>query len=59
MPTYVYPFLFAIAAVVVALILKRRPNEGEADRLASKILFVVAVGCVIVGFATWWLWNHR
>jgi hypothetical protein len=58
MPTYFYPFLFALVAVVVAMVLGRRPGLGEADRLASKILYVVAVGCVIVGLATWWLWDH-
>jgi hypothetical protein len=58
MPTYLYPFLFAVAAVVAATLLKRSDGRGEADRLASKILYVVALGCVVVGFATWWLSNN-
>jgi hypothetical protein len=58
MPTYFYPFLLAIAAFAVGSLLKRRPDQGEADRFGSKILYVVAIGCVVVGIATWWLWNN-
>ena len=55
MPTYFYPFILGLAAVIAATLLKRRPGQSDGDRLASKILYVVAVGCVIVGVVARWL----
>jgi hypothetical protein len=57
LPSSYLPFVLAILAVVVGFVLNGR-RHGEADHLASRILYVVAVGCVIIGFATLWLNGH-
>jgi FtsH-binding integral membrane protein len=53
-PTVVFPFLFAIVAAVAAALLARSDRDQPAG-FASKILYAVAIGCVIIGIATWWL----
>jgi hypothetical protein len=56
-PAYAWPFILAVIAVVVGFVMNGRAH-GEADHLASRILYMVALGCVIIGFATIWL-SHR
>jgi hypothetical protein len=53
-PTQVYPFLLAVVAALVAVVLSHSRRDQPAG-FASVILYAVAIGCVIIGFATWWL----
>lgn len=54
LPTQAVPFLLAIVAAVCAALLHRSRRDQPAG-FASVILAVIAVGCVIIGLATWWL----
>ena len=56
-PTYVFPFLFAIAAAIGGFVFSRR-HSNDPDSLVSNILYMVAAGCVIVGIATYWMYNN-
>lgn len=51
-PTYVYPFILAVIALVAARLLGGPVKEKS---FPGWILYAVAIGCVIIGFATMWL----
>ena len=54
MPTYVWPFILAVVAAVTGKLLTGRVRD-DAGSLPGWILYAVAIGCVIIGIATWWL----
>lgn len=54
LPTQIVPFLLAVVAAVAATWL-HRSREDQPAGFASVILYAIAVGCVIIGIATWWL----
>jgi fluoride ion exporter CrcB/FEX len=55
LPTYAYPFIFAVLAAAGGWYLSEgRPRDDSAS-LPAWILFAVALGCVVIGFATMWL----
>ena len=56
-PTYVWPFVLAVVAAVAARVLVGRVRD-DAGSMPGWILYAVAVGCVIIGFATWYLSHH-
>jgi hypothetical protein len=56
LPTYVYPFILAVIAAVAARVLAGRVKDDPGS-LPGWILYAVAVGCVVIGIATWWLSN--
>jgi len=53
-PTYVYPFILAAIAAIAARVLVGRVHD-DSRSLPGWILYAVAVGCVVIGFATMWL----
>lgn len=53
-PTYVYPFLFAILAAVAGKVMVGRVRD-DAGSFPGWILYAVAIGCVVIGFALMWL----
>ncbi|AEG91762.1 hypothetical protein [Ramlibacter tataouinensis] len=53
-PTYVYPFIIAVIAAIAGRLLGG-PVRDDASSLPGWILYAVALGCVIIGFATMWL----
>lgn len=58
MPTYVYPFIFAVIAAGVGWYVSDGGARDDAGSLPAWILYAVALGCVIIGFAAIWL-SHR
>ena len=56
-PTYVWPFVLAVVAAVAARVLVGRVRDA-AGSMPGWILYAVAVGCVIIGFATWYRSHH-
>ena len=54
LPTYVWPFIFAVIAVIAARVLVGRVGD-DAGSFPGWILYAVALGCVIIGFATMWM----
>jgi hypothetical protein len=57
LPTYIWPFLFAVVAAATGKILVGRARD-DAGSFPAWILYAVAIGCVVIGFATLWL-DHR
>lgn len=55
-PTEFYPFLFAVLAAIGGLMFSRR-GQGEAIHFASRILYAVALGCLIIG--VWVFFSQR
>jgi hypothetical protein len=55
-PTEFFPFIFAILAAIGGLVFSRR-GQGEAMHFASRILYAVAVGCLIIG--VWVFFSSR
>lgn len=53
-PTYVWPFVLAVVAAASARLLAGRVHDDPGS-LPGWILYAVAVGCVVIGIATWWL----
>jgi hypothetical protein len=53
-PTYVYPFVLAIIAVIAAKLLVGRVRDDPGS-FPGWILYAVAIGCVVIGLATMWL----
>jgi hypothetical protein len=53
-PTSLVPFLLAIVAALAGFVFSNW-RTGEAWALASKVLYAVAAGCVVIGIATWLL----
>ena len=56
-PTYVWPFVLAVIAAVTGKLLTGRVRD-DAGSLPGWILYAVAIGCVVIGIATWWL-SHQ
>lgn len=56
-PTYVWPFVLAVVAAVAGKLLTGRVRDDPGS-LPGWILYAVAIGCVVIGIATWWL-SHR
>jgi hypothetical protein len=54
LPTWVFPLILAAVAALVGWMFTQR-QTAEPNSLVSRILFMVAIGCVIIGIATWWL----
>jgi fluoride ion exporter CrcB/FEX len=54
LPTYVYPFSFAVIAALAGWLLAGRVRD-EPGAFPGWILYAVAIGCVVIGFATLWL----
>ena len=57
LPTYVYPFILAVIAAVAGMVLVGRPGNNPGS-FPGWILYAVALGCVVIGVATWWLSNQ-
>ncbi|HYE41633.1 MAG TPA: hypothetical protein VEB23_16975 [Ramlibacter sp.] len=58
LPTYVYPFIFAVIAALAARLLVGKVGD-DAGSFPGWILYAVAIGCVIIGFALMWLGQMR
>jgi hypothetical protein len=56
-PTYIYPFVFAAIAALAGLLLVGRVRD-DAGSFPGWILYAIALGCVVIGFAALWL-DHR
>ena len=57
LPTYVWPFILAVIAAFSGRVLVGRVRDDPGS-FPGWILYAVAVGCVIIGLATWWLSNN-
>ena len=57
LPTYVWPFILAVVAAVAGRVLVGRVRDDPGS-FPGWILYAVAIGCVIIGVATWWL-SHK
>ena len=57
-PTFVWPFVLAVIAVLAGRMLSGGRVKDDAASLPGWILYAVAIGCVIIGIATWWLSHH-
>lgn len=53
-PTYVWPFVLAVIAVVAGRMLAGDARQ-DPRTLPGWILYAIAAGCVVIGMATWWL----
>lgn len=58
LPTYVYPFIFAVIAAVAARLLVGKVGDDPGS-FPGWILYAVAAGCVVIGFALMWLGQAR
>ncbi len=54
LPTYVWPFILAVVAAVTGKVVTGRVRDDPGS-FPGWILYAVAIGCVIIGLATWWL----
>lgn len=54
LPTYAWPFILAVIAAIAARVLVGRVGD-DAGSFPGWILYAVALGCVVIGFATMWL----
>lgn len=54
LPTYVFPFFFAVVAAVAGRVLSGRVRDDPGS-FPGWILYAVALGCVVIGFAALWL----
>lgn len=54
LPTYAYPFILAVIAAFAAWWFAG-PVGDDAGSFPGWILYAVAIGCVVIGIATWWL----
>lgn len=54
-PTYVYPFIFAVLAAAAGWYASDGRPKNDSASMPAWILFAVALGCVVIGFATLWL----
>ncbi|MBC5767235.1 hypothetical protein [Ramlibacter albus] len=50
-PTSLFPILFAVLAAAAGLFFSRRPQDVP-NALVSKILYAIAVGCLVIGLWT-------
>ena len=53
-PTHVWPFIFAVIAAIAGRLASGRPGDDPGS-LPGWILYAVAAGCVVIGFALMWL----
>ncbi len=58
LPTYAYPFILALIAAGAAWYLGGRSLSDDPGSLPTWVLYMVAAGCVVIGFATLWL-SHK
>lgn len=56
-PSYVIPFLLAVVAAGAARLLVGRVRD-DAGSFPGWILYAVAIGCVVIGVAGWFLSRH-
>jgi hypothetical protein len=49
-PTSLFPLIFAVIAVAAGLFFARR-TQNEPNSLVSKILYAVAIACVVLAVA--------
>lgn len=54
LPTAVWPFFFAVVAAVAGFMIHRRPKDDPGG-FPERILYALAVACVILGFVAIWL----
>ena len=54
LPTYFWPVLIAVIAAIAGKLLSGRVKDDPGS-FPGWILYAVAIGCVVVGFATLWL----
>lgn len=57
MPTYYWAFLFAAIAALAGWLLVGRVSDDPGS-LPGWLLYAVALGCVVIGFALIWLDHH-
>ena len=55
LPTYAYPFIFAVLAAGAGWYISEGRPRDDTGSMPAWILFAVALGCVVIGFATYWL----
>jgi hypothetical protein len=55
LPTYAWPFIFALLAAGAAWFLGGRKLSDSPGMMPIWILYMVAAACVVIGFATLWL----
>jgi len=51
LPTYAYPFLFAVIAAAAGWYVGGRRLRDDSASLPAWILYAVALGCVVIGLA--------
>jgi len=56
-PTWVWPFIFAVIAAIAGRLLAGRVRD-DTGSMPGWILYAVAIGCAVVGLATFWLDHH-
>ena len=54
LPTYAWPFIFAVIAAVAGRLLVGRVGDDPGS-FPGWILYAVALGCVVIGFALLWM----
>ncbi|HYE71539.1 MAG TPA: hypothetical protein VEA35_03365 [Ramlibacter sp.] len=57
-PAYAWPFVLAVIAAVSARLLTGKVGDDPGS-FPGWILYAVAIGCVVIGFATLWLSNMQ
>ena len=57
-PAYAWPFVLAVIAAVSARLLTGKVGDDPGS-FPGWILYAVAIGCVVIGFATMWLSNMQ
>lgn len=57
LPTYAWPFIFAIVAALAGRLLVGRVGDDPGS-FPGWILYAVAIACVVIGFAMLWLGQH-
>lgn len=56
-PTYVWPFIFAVIAFAAGKLLTGRVRDDPGS-FPGWILYAVGIGCVVIGLAVMWLDTH-
>jgi hypothetical protein len=54
LPTYAWPFIFAVIAALAGRLLVGRVGDDPGS-FPGWILYAVAIACVVIGFAMLWL----
>jgi hypothetical protein len=55
LPTYAYPFIFAVIAAAAGWYVSGGRPTDDVGSMPVWILFAVALGCVVIGVAAMWL----